>query len=81
MSVDKVIEYLETLDIFPYSVFFTYAISNGALSITFYVKEDLEKFLNTLNYNTLCDSSGFIVFEDNLTVILEKKALINFFVL
>jgi hypothetical protein len=79
--VEDVIEYLEKHEIYPYSVFVTYAISNGALSITFYLQEDLDNFLDLVGYKKqLCDSTGYEVFRETLTVVLTDNALINFYI-
>ena len=79
--VEDVIEYLEKYEIYPYSVFATYALSNGALSITFFLAEDLNKFLDLVGYEKqLCDSTGYKLFKETLTIVLTDNALINFYI-
>ncbi len=79
MEVDKILAFLETKDIYPFSVFYTDAINNGALSITFYLNEDLDQFLDILEYKSMCDNSGFEIFRDTQTVILTGRSLITLY--
>lgn len=69
---------LEKFDLFPMSCVFTYAISkDGLLSLSFFMKENLESFLKIINYDNLCDRSEVVIFEPEFTVILSGNALIN----
>ena len=78
--VNSAIRFLEENELYPYSVIDTYCIENGALGITFYTSEDLNKFLDILDYREKCDQSGFQVFPETCTVVLSGNALLNFYV-
>lgn len=78
---DKAIKFLENHNIYPYSVFFTDIIEDGALSITFYIEDDLNEFLNILGYKSLCDTSGYNIFQDNRTIILTGQGLMRYYLL
>lgn len=78
MDEDTVIRFLEKRDLLPFSVFFTYVLSGGTLAITFFLRSSLDSFLDTLGYENLCDKTGYLVFEDDCTVILSRGALTNF---
>lgn len=78
---EKTIKFLENHNIYPYSVFFTDIIGTGALSITFYIDDDLNDFLNILDYKNLCDTTGYDVFLENRTVVLTGRGLMKYYLL
>ena len=61
--------------------FFTDVIGSGALSITFYIEEDLNEFLNLLDYKNLCDTSGYDIFLEDRTILLTGRGLMNYYLL
>ena len=52
---------------------------SGLLAITFYLKEDVEEFLDKLDYKSQCDKTGFYVIEETNTIILTGMPLINLY--
>lgn len=78
---EKTVKFLENHDIYPFSVFFTDVIGSGALSITFYIEEDLNEFLNILDYKNLCDTSGYDIFPEDRTVVLTGQGLMKYYLL
>lgn len=78
---EKTINFLENHNIYPYSVFFTDIIGTGALSITFYIEDDLNDFLDILEYKNLCDTTGYDVFPETRTVILTGQGLMKYYLL
>lgn len=80
---NSVIEKLKSMNIFPASVIFTYAggYDDGMLGITLYLEEDLDEFLDLLEYKTQCDKSGYWINKETNTVILTGLALINLYTL
>ena len=62
---DSIMTALNNLEIYPYSVIFTYCINpNGLLAITFYLPDDIDYFLKILR-------------ETN-TIIITGMSLLNF---
>ena len=78
---EKTIKFLGEHNIYPFSVFFTDVIGSGALSITFYIEDDLEEFLDILGYKSLCDTSGYNVFPEDRTILLTGQGLMNYYLL
>lgn len=76
---ESILRGLEKLKIYPFSVFFTDALElrDSTLSITLYVKEDLDELLEILNYKNQCDKSGYKIFEETNTICLSGIALTN----
>jgi len=74
---DKLLE----LELYPFSVIFTYAVgqNDGLLSITFYSEDHLKELLKKLDYQTQCDKTGYIIIEESNTIILTDMALIKFY--
>ena len=72
---------LSSYEIYPFSVIFTYSggISDGLLSITFFLDQDIDKLLDILDYPNQCDKSGYFIIREYSTVILSGIALINFY--
>ena len=78
---NRIINRLIELDLYPYSVIFTFAIDNdGILSITFFTENQLDTFLELLEYNIMCDKSGVTILKDNFTILLSGTALVKFYV-
>ena len=73
----KVREKLETLDIYPFSVFFTYSVRDGLLGLTFFFEQDLQETLEFLLYKSQCDKSGYVVLPETCTLLLHGLALIQ----
>lgn len=78
---EDIVDKLDKYDIHPFSVICSFSIGEGIISITFYLKQDLTEFLDLLNYKSQCDKTGYLVLEDNNTVILSGLALINLYTL
>ena len=66
---EKAIKFLENHDIYPFSVFFTD------------IEEDLNEFLNLLDYKNLCDTSGYDIFPEDRTILLTGRGLMNYYLL
>ncbi len=78
----QIYKWLETKEIFPFSVLVTFCTNDsGLLSITFFFQRDLESFLNELGYKKRVDKSGYTVLEDTLTVILTDAPLTKLYTL
>lgn len=77
---ENMIKYLETFGILPFSVIFTYGLNDGGcLSITFWIKEEIDEFLKLVEYKNLCDKSGYIIVEENNTIMISGFALIDLY--
>lgn len=77
----EVTNWLTKHEIYPMSVFFTYAtVPEPKLSITFYQGSDLTEFLDLLDYRALCDKSGYEIYNPG-TVILYGPGLNNLYLL
>lgn len=65
---------LVSRNICPLNVFYTNISSpgemNGTLGLTFFTWLDLEEVLDLIDYNSLCDKSGVLVFKDTNSLIL-----------
>lgn len=75
---ERVIRWLEEKETYPFNVTYTKALGSGkegVLSITFFMREDLEEFLDLIDYGTTCDKSGYIILEETNTIILIGLAL------
>lgn len=71
---------LSSYDINPYSTICSFAVDTGGiLSITFYLNSDLMEFLDILDYKNQCDKSGYLILNDNNTIILSGLGLINLY--
>ena len=78
---NSIYKWLESFNIFPFSVFFTFCTREGLLSITFFLSQDLSEFLDKIGYKKLVDKSGINVIEDTNTVLLSGTALTKFYTL
>lgn len=78
---DKIEKRLSNYDINPYSIICSFAFDSGIVSITFYLNSDLLEFLDILDYKNQCDKSGYLILEDNNTIILSGLGLINLYTL
>lgn len=69
---DVVEEYLVHNNIFPASIVYCENAKNSIpnLCITFWSIHDYINFMNHLDYTSLCDKSGIILFQDSLSIIL-----------
>ncbi len=79
--VEKTIEeLLVKWGIYPFSVTCTFCLNdgNGLVGITMFFKEDVEEFLNKIEYKTMCDKSGCIV--NGNTILLSGLTLISLYV-
>lgn len=80
---DAVVDFLGKYDIYPYSVTYTseYSRSNDGciIGITTFIVEDLDMILDLLDYKSLCDKSGFFVFRDKCTIILQGMPLVHLY--
>lgn len=71
---------LYDLNINPFSVICTFGLGfEGLVSITVYIKSEIKEILDLLNYKSICDKSGYIILEDNNTIIFTGMALINLY--
>ncbi len=78
---DEIEKRLSSYDINPYSIICSFAFDSGIVSITFYLNSDLLEFLDILDYKNQCDKSGYLILEDNNTIILSGLGLINLYTL
>lgn len=78
---DEIEKRLSNYDINPYSIICSFAFDSGIVSITFYLNSDLLEFLDILDYKNQCDKSGYLILEDNNTIILSGLGLINLYTL
>ena len=77
----SVTSWLTNKNIFPVSVTVTFRYLDGLLAITFYVKQDLDEFLDIVGYKYSCDKSGFIILPDTNTVFLYGIPLVKLYTL
>ncbi len=75
---ENVIKFLVGHNIFPFSVIYTECFK-GLLSLTFYINIDTKELLDCLEYNRICDRSGFIILEEYNTILMTGFALFNFY--
>lgn len=64
----------EIYNIYPFSVIYTEGTGSIKISITLFGQDDLQEFLDLLGYRKLCDKTGFSIFYDKLTIILQGMA-------
>lgn len=78
---EEAISKLSSYEIYPFLVIFTYSggISDGLLSMTFFLESDIDKLLNVLDYKNQCDKTGYFIVREYNTIILSGIALINFY--
>jgi hypothetical protein len=80
---EAVIKYLEKYDIYPFSVTYTSDYNRSSdgciLGITTYIVDDIDTILELLDYKSLCDKSGFTVFRENCTIILQGMPLVHLY--
>lgn len=77
---DRVRDVLLKHDLIPYSVIYTYEIgssTSGTLGITMYMKDDLIRFAELLDYKYRCDKGGFLWFWETNTVLLSGNVLLS----
>lgn len=73
---EVVIDKLESYEIYPFSVTYT-SESNGIMSMTFFIRDDLEEVLEMLGYKRKCDKSGYEIIPETNTLILTGFAIID----
>lgn len=76
---ESVISWLTEKDISPASVVFSYRFFDGLLAITFYFENDLEEFLDLVDYKFSCDKAGYIVIKETNTVMLSGLPLVKLY--
>ncbi len=78
---ESIIAKLQTHNIYPYSVIFSFEAGDpgGMLSITLYIRAELEELLEILNYKNQCDKSGWMIVEKSNTMILTGLALLHLY--
>jgi len=78
---ENIIKKLQSRDLNPFSVIFSYEAGDtgGMLSITFYLREELNELLEILKYKSQCDKSGWIIIEKTNTVIFMGIALLHIY--
>lgn len=77
---EKVIDFLGKLNIMPFSVVFTYGLEDGGtLSITFWIKNEINELLERIDYNSICDKTGYLILEENNTILISGFALMDFY--
>lgn len=78
---ENIIAKLGARDISPFSVVFSYEAGDtgGMLSITFYLRAELEELLGILKYKSQCDKSGWMIVEKTNTVIFTGIALLHIY--
>lgn len=77
---EAISEYLVLVNIFAASVLYceNAPASIPNLSITFYSELELHDFLKLIDYDSLCDKGGILIFNDTNTVILCNLAVQSF---
>ena len=75
---ENIIRKLQARDISPFSVLFSYEAGDpgGMLSITLYLRAELEELLGILKYESQCDKSGWLISKDTNTLIFTGIALL-----
>jgi hypothetical protein len=73
-------------NLYPESVVYTFCIGNykgdsGLLAITFFFGNDLDEFLDKIDYRSQCDKSSYYVLKGDNTIILTGNALLNLYTL
>lgn len=76
---DSIENFLTSRNIFPLSVTLTYKIGSGLLAITFYTKNDLNEFLDLIEYSIQCDKSGYIIISETNTLFLSGLPLVKLY--
>ena len=76
---DSIEKYLTDHNIFPLSVTLTYKIGSGLLAITFYTENDLNEFLDLINYGPQCDKSGYAIINETKTIFLSGLPLVKLY--
>lgn len=80
---EGIVSKLESWNLSPFSVTCTFRLGgdngSGLLSITFFIKQDLDELLKRLDYTSQCDKSGYCILDDNNTIILTGMALLNLY--
>lgn len=77
IKIEKDIEkYLDDNGLIPFSILYS-NLENNFLKISFFLPDDMEKFKRLLDYDSVCDKSGFLEFPSN-TVILSGLILDRF---
>ena len=78
---ESIINKLQSREIYPFSVLFSFESPDGGgmLSVTFYIRADLDELLGILNYKSQCDKSGWTIIEKTNTVIFTGLALLHLY--
>ena len=77
---NNVTKFLVDHEIFPFSVIYTDCFGvGGLLAITFWISLDTGELLDCLDYSRICDKNGFIILEENNTVMMTGYAFLNFY--
>lgn len=76
---ESVIKWLLENNISPASVTLSYKILDGILSITFYLAQDLEEFLELVDYKYSVDKSGYIIVKETNTILLHGLPLVKLY--
>jgi hypothetical protein len=74
---EQVRKYFEKKEIYSHSIIYTYEFGGiyGLLGITLYNNDDLQDLLKLLDYNSLCDKTGYVVIEEYNTLIISGSSL------
>ncbi len=78
---ESITNFLQEHNISPFSVTLSYIINNGILSVSFYFKEDLDEFLDLIDYKVQVDKSGYSIIQETNTILLTGVALVRLFVM
>ena len=67
-------------ELFPYEVIYIdhQSSSLSLLKITVWLKDELKTLKEIIEFNNLCDKTGFLEFPETNTVIMRGYALLNF---
>ena len=76
---ESVTSWLLEHDISPASVTLSYKFFDGILAVTFYFRQDLNEFLDLVDYKYSCDKSGYVILEDTNTVFLHGLPLVKLY--
>lgn len=71
----KIWEYLVSHKLYPFSVLFMK--EQHILKISFYLKDDIQEFLDVSGYEKMCDNFGYQTYQDN-TILIFGSFLSNF---
>lgn len=79
---NKIWDFLKDQYIYPFSIFITIAVpnyKNGFCSITFFNDDQLQSFLDFIEYPIQSNKGDYVILYDSFTVLLKNIALVNLY--